>query len=108
MPRRDGTGPWGAGPMTGRGRGWCAGVHAPRDWAGPGFEFRYRRGWRRGFGRWCGWSWGWGWEFLPMMDEEIAKKMLQHQKAILKWHLELINRQLEKIEDSQQEKAEEN
>jgi hypothetical protein len=29
MPRGDGTGPAGMGPMTGRGAGFCAGYHAP-------------------------------------------------------------------------------
>jgi len=29
MPRGDGTGPWGAGPMTGRGAGFCAGANVP-------------------------------------------------------------------------------
>jgi hypothetical protein len=47
MPRGDGTGPWGQGPMTGRGLGYCAG-HPQPGFAnsGPGF----RRG-GRGFGR---------------------------------------------------------
>ena len=29
MPRGDGTGPLGAGPMTGRGAGYCTGYAAP-------------------------------------------------------------------------------
>lgn len=29
MPRGDGTGPMGLGPMTGRGLGYCAGYGAP-------------------------------------------------------------------------------
>lgn len=29
MPRGDGTGPVGAGPMTGRGAGFCAGYSVP-------------------------------------------------------------------------------
>jgi len=29
MPRGDGTGPAGMGPMTGRGAGYCAGYHVP-------------------------------------------------------------------------------
>ena len=29
MPRGDGTGPMGMGPMTGRGAGYCAGYNAP-------------------------------------------------------------------------------
>ncbi|MEN8098776.1 MAG: DUF5320 domain-containing protein, partial [Chloroflexota bacterium] len=44
MPRGDKTGPEGAGPMTGRGAGYCAGSDRP-GYAGGGFG----RG--RGFGR---------------------------------------------------------
>ena len=44
MPRGDGTGPMGMGPMTGRGMGYCAGVAAP-GYAGCGFG--------RGRGRGC-------------------------------------------------------
>ena len=56
MPRFDGTGPWGAGPMTGGGRGFCspAGgqympIYARRLGRGRG-----SRGWRgqnQGYGR---------------------------------------------------------
>jgi hypothetical protein len=63
MPGRDGTGPWGAGSMTGRGAGYCA-VYLEPTYAYPvrayGRGFRigggrgYGRGWGRGFGRgWC-------------------------------------------------------
>ena len=34
MPRRDGTGPMGAGSMTGKGLGVCIGANAERDIAG--------------------------------------------------------------------------
>ena len=43
MPRGDGTGPMGAGPMTGRGAGFCAGFRMP------GFVNRWMGG--GGFGR---------------------------------------------------------
>jgi len=55
MPRGDGTGPLGQGPMTGRGAGLCAGYSTPgyaNSWGGPGM--RWRRSWPRGMGR------GWG------------------------------------------------
>jgi hypothetical protein len=41
MPGFDGTGPWGQGPLTGGGRGSCAGA-VPRPWGGRGGG----RGWR--------------------------------------------------------------
>ncbi len=49
MPRGDGTGPAGQGPMTGRGMGYCAGYNAPGfmncrfGFAGRGFGRRMRR-----------------------------------------------------------------
>ncbi|HOB16899.1 MAG TPA: DUF5320 domain-containing protein [Defluviitoga sp.] len=55
MPNLDGTGPWGLGPMTGRGYGWCG-----RGYGG-GYRHRHRHGYRhgwgpgpRGYGRWAG------------------------------------------------------
>jgi len=41
MPGFDGTGPWGQGPLTGGGRGYCAGA-VPRPWGARGAG----RGWR--------------------------------------------------------------
>lgn len=45
MPQGNGTGPVGAGPMTGRGAGYCAGNNAP-GWKIPGGG-RMLRGFRR-------------------------------------------------------------
>ncbi len=59
MPWGDGTGPWGLGPRTGRGFGYCAG------YPHPGFVVPFPRGgrwfwWGRGFwGRGRGWRWFW-------------------------------------------------
>ncbi len=57
MPRFDGTGPLGQGPMTGRGMGYCN-VNYPSPvrnfWGFRGFGFGMRRGFmngRRWFGR---------------------------------------------------------
>ncbi|MFH1418172.1 MAG: DUF5320 domain-containing protein [Planctomycetota bacterium] len=62
MPAGDGTGPMGAGPMTGRGAGYCGGLQVPgymNSMPGRGFGMgRGRgqgRGWGRGRGRRCGW-----------------------------------------------------
>jgi len=77
MPRGDGTGPAGMGPMTGRAAGYCAGYGAPgfasSAWGrgygfgrglGRGFAPGWGRGGGRGFGRGFGWrAWGrpyWG------------------------------------------------
>jgi hypothetical protein len=63
MPGGDRTGPWGAGPMTGRGAGFCAGYGVPgymNPIYGYGRGFGWGRGWGRGFGRGRGWGRGWG------------------------------------------------
>ena len=58
MPRGDRTGPWGAGPMTGRAAGYCAG-HAVPGYMNPGRGYGrgFGRGWGRGFGRGRGRGW---------------------------------------------------
>jgi len=65
MPRLDGTGPLGLGPMTGRGLGWCR-YTGPWGWARPWSWWRgFGWGWRRGWGFGMGLAWrhrrGWGW-----------------------------------------------
>jgi len=62
MPRGDGTGPAGLGPMTGRAAGYCAGYPVPGymnpvGLRGAGFWPRPRPyfGWGAGFGRSRGW-----------------------------------------------------
>jgi len=50
MPRGDGTGPRGEGPMTGRGMGYCAGYDVPGV-ANPGFVRGFDRRGGMGFGR---------------------------------------------------------
>ena len=57
MPRGDGTGPMGAGPMTGRAAGYCAGFAAP-GYVNPMAGGGYGRGFGRGFGRGRGWGRG--------------------------------------------------
>ena len=57
MPRGDRTGPWGAGPMTGRAAGYCAGYSVPGFMNPIG---GYGRGWGRGHGRGFGRGWGRG------------------------------------------------
>ena len=66
MPRGDGTGPGGMGPMTGRAAGYCAGYEAPgyaSSWGGRGMGYGFGRGggWGRGMGRgWRGYGIGYG------------------------------------------------
>lgn len=78
MPRRDGTGPMGAGAATGRGLGFCSGVNAAGYGAGFGF------GCRRGFG-------------IIQTSPKTQKEILQEQKSLLENRLRIIDNQLENI-----------
>lgn len=76
MPGGDRTGPRGAGPMTGRAAGYCAGFEGPGSMNpgvgrgggfGAGRGFGFGRGWGRGLGRGrgAGGAWGWRWRAFP-------------------------------------------
>ena len=86
MPRGDGTGPAGMGPMTGRGAGVCAGV------AAPGFANAWGRGgaWRRGRGM----AWGRPWPAPPVMAPVSERDALQSQAQALENALEQVKKQL--------------
>lgn len=92
MPRGDRTGPMGAGPMTGRAAGFCAGNTAPgyANFGGGG-----GRGFGRGFGR------GWGWPVAgvgapPTGDQELA--VLKQQAQQLKADMDLIQGRIQELE----------
>ena len=62
MPGRNGTGPAGAGPMTGRAMGFCVGTEVPgyaNAVGGRGCGMGFGRG--RGMGRGRGFGRGFGW-----------------------------------------------
>ncbi len=61
MPGGDRSGPWGRGPRTGRGFGYCSGSERPgyAPPRGPVGGYRYGDGYGRGYGR--GWGFGRGW-----------------------------------------------
>ena len=85
MPRRDGTGPMGAGSTTGRGLGVCAGMNTGKYGAGMGPGLGCRRGSGGGFGR----------SFAANQAVSMPKEHLQAQKDVLQRRLEEIDKQLE-------------
>lgn len=119
MPGGDRTGPLGAGPMTGRGAGYCAGYGVP-GYANPTFGRGLGRGFGRGFGRgrrfgcWGGMGWygapRWGgWAFAypvpyappvpsPVPDPEIEKRVLKNRTELLQSELEFLRKRLEELE----------
>ena len=115
MPRGDGTGPLGMGPMTGRAAGPCAGYPVP-GFMNPGLG-----GWGRGFGRgggqgWgrgrgMGWRRGWGasagagyapYPVVPSVPGPVTAKdeaeLLRSQAAGMREALDEINARLADIE----------
>ena len=110
MPWGDGTGPIGAGPMTGRGAGFCAGYNVPgymNPYGGIWMRGAFGRG--RGFRHWYratglpGWvranmglpAWGWGTPYAPFTGEITP----QQEADILKKQAEAIKKELESIEE---------
>lgn len=92
MPRRDGTGPMGAGSMTGRRLGSCTGANAVKYGAGLGLGLGLglacRRGFGRGFGRGIA---------VNQNTPKTQKELLQEQKNVLKSRLDVIDKQLENL-----------
>lgn len=125
MPRGDGTGPWGMGPMTGRAAGYCAGYDVPgyanpgvvRGF-GPGRGFGIGRGVRSSRGSWGGGGWGWrnmyyatglpGWARYsaapaypcPEPDAEWQKQALNNQAEALQAQLDLVKKRLSDLENA--------
>ena len=89
MPRRDGTGPMGAGSMTGRGLGSCTGTNAVKYGAGFGLGLGLGLACRRGFGR--------GFGRGNQNTSKTRKELLQEQKNVLKSQLDVIDKQLENL-----------
>lgn len=84
MPRRDGTGPMGAGTMTGRGMGFCTGVNAANYTAGLGLGLNCRRSFGRNV-------------FVNQISSKTQKELLEEQKNYLQQHLDNIDKQLDNL-----------
>ncbi|MDN5348292.1 MAG: hypothetical protein PWP65_1856 [Clostridia bacterium] len=121
MPRGDRTGPWGLGPMTGRGAGFCAGFPVPGfmnpGWGFPfarwGFPFVGGRGYRRmyyatglpGWLRWAGAALPFLWSaysaFAPAFSSkkaaETEAEYLRQQASFLEEQLRDIKERLEEL-----------
>jgi len=80
MPMGDRTGPWGLGPRSGRGLGYCSGYHYP-GFMNPSAGFLFGRGVGRGFGRGRGfWRAGygrcWGYLYPPVAPFTYPPEMM--------------------------------
>lgn len=89
MPRRAGSGPMGAGSMTGRGAGACTGSTAVKYEAGLEMGLGLGFAGKRGFGRGLRYRFGRGYG----MDQTISrsqKELRQEQSPLLQDRLEAI------------------
>lgn len=100
MPGRDGTGPWGTGPRTGRGKGWCAAPPGGGFWAYPaGFGRGGRgRGLRCAWGPWAGFGPARGWRMWGPASHEEELGWLKAYAANLEQALEQARRRMSALE----------
>lgn len=91
MPRGDGTGPNGMGPMTGRGAGFCSGNTT--GLAGRGFGRGPRRGCGRGPGR------GFGMRNFNNFSEVNTVRSTIDETKVLKQHAENLSNELEEVKN---------
>ena len=102
MPRGDGSGPMGLGPMTGRRAGYCADYDAP-GYANPAPRLGRARGFRGGGRGWRHWFYATGlprWAragFASPTPQQEAEA-LKEQAGWLKDQLDAINKRIEEIE----------
>ncbi|QGP93873.1 hypothetical protein MGLY_32960 [Neomoorella glycerini] len=125
MPRGDRTGPWGLGPRTGRGAGYCNGFPVP-GFMNPAFGFGRGLGLGLGRGRGLGlgrrWAWGffppsygwfpggwWGAPFpgaVPPQGAAPEVEFLKQQAAVLEGQLKAVKEQLKALQqEERQDKA---
>ncbi|HZX46722.1 MAG TPA: DUF5320 domain-containing protein [Clostridia bacterium] len=107
MPKRNGTGPLGFGPMTGRGLGFCNMANVSRLGLGLGFGLGLRLGRGRGFGRrmacyFAGYPGGYPVQYPAAnpIDLKTQKELLEQQKAFLEDRLNVISKQLDGLSDN--------
>jgi len=106
MPRGNGTGPMGAGPMTGRGAGYCAEFATPRFANQAGYGYLGRGMGRGAGGRGRGMGFGFRNRFYapeteqaPSISVDQEKEYLAHEAKALKNDLEAITKRLDELND---------
>ena len=120
MPTGDRTGPFGQGPMSGRGAGLCAGFTEPGYWnaspgrfggRGPRFGPGFGRGRGHGVGFGMGRGMGYRWQanapiypYSPPYPAKDEAEMLSQQAQNLEAHLNEIKERLAKLEETPEPK----
>lgn len=127
MPRGDGTGPAGMGPMTGRAAGYCAGYSAPGyantyrgRFAGAGRTFGGGFGRGRGYRNWYyatglpggvrynmgypAWGGAVNYPLTPDLEPEQEKEILRSQSEALQKQLNDIKARIDELSVGPEEK----
>jgi hypothetical protein len=118
MPGGDRTGPWGAGPMTGRAAGYCAGYSVP-GYTNPVFGRGFGAGWGGGWGR--GWGYrnrfyatglpgwyragyapAWGAPYAPPMSREQEAEALEQEVRWAREQLGGLEKRLSELRGGQE------
>ena len=120
MPRGNGTGPMGMGPMTGRAAGYCAGQGVPgymNPYGGRGLGMAWGRGGGRGMGMARGRGWeraggAGGWDFAPVPfrgpyaepepTPEQQLPALREQADWLKQQLDAVGARVRELRDAKE------
>lgn len=125
MPKGDGRGPMGMGPMTGRGAGYCSGYDIPgymNNIPGRGFGMGFGR--NAGFGSRGGRGGGFGFRnrfyatgvprralygggmaaSYPNQDPETEKQFLNNQAELLQKEMDAIKQRLDALSNTSQKK----
>lgn len=98
MPRGDGTGPMGFGPMTERAAGHCAGYGMPGFMNPvPGFGAGARFGRGRGGGFWGHGGGFYGAPAVPAMTKEQQGETLKRQAEFLEEQLDSVKKHMEEL-----------
>ncbi|MBU0627894.1 MAG: DUF5320 domain-containing protein [Nanoarchaeota archaeon] len=102
MPRGDGTGPMGLGPMTGRAAGRCAGFNTP-GFANTGFGFGGGFGRGRGFGRARGFGRGYGFRSFGFAPLQAAAQPQANEQEFLQQELNSIEQEEKALQQEKEE-----
>lgn len=89
MAGRDGSGPIGQGPLTGRGMGVCQGARQSRFFSGRGCGMGFGGRGRAGIG------FGFGNGFSGLSAGATDKEILNEERELLKQRMDQIDRELE-------------
>ena len=105
MPRGDGTGPMGQGPMTGRAAGYCAGYSVPgymnpvggRGFFGRGLGHGRGRGFGRGYYPYSGYAPYYPYSTPTPYTPENEKQVLENELKVMRDEMKSIEKRLEEI-----------